>query len=109
MRYGYVRARSLDGIESQVNKLVEYGIEEFIIEDAASAEKLKDFAFAHFCPEDELYITSWDRLSRSPSDVARILKLLAGYGVELYVDGRKYDMAKFVAQSLIIDALLADR
>ena len=54
---------------------------------------------------DSLYITGLDRLSRDVKEVANILEALHYKGVELIVDGEKYDLDTFFKMSLVIDQI----
>ena len=102
-KIGYVRAKEGKQIVRQTVALIHFGAEEIVLEE--DGKTLYETVYHKLNQGDKLYITSLDRISRDITIVANILEALYSKGVELIVNGEKYDLDTFFKMSLVLDQI----
>lgn len=87
MRIAYVRNQDFELMEEQLNRIVKHGVDEVVLD--RTGERLAE-TLNRLRAGDRFHIASLDRLSREIRKTTRILEDLYVRGVEVYVDGNRF-------------------
>ena len=87
MRIAYVRNQDVESMETQLNRILERGVDKVVLD--TTGERLPE-ALNQLRAGDSLHIATLDRLSREMFKATRILEDLYVRGVEVYVAGDRF-------------------